>query len=162
MRKPFSTILALGLILTAVLAGGCGNGLTTTRLPSVATTFVFTTQPAGAAPGKLFTTQPVVSVTDDYGNVFGSWSTPITLTITAGTGTSGARLSGTVTVAPAQGKATFSDLAIDLAGPVYRLTAASGSLRSASSIVFAVAVPASSAPAGTPPATVAPTAPKTT
>jgi hypothetical protein len=162
MNKLFMTFMTAGLILSAILAGGCSAGNTTTRLPSVATTFVFTTQPAGAAPGKPFTTQPVVSVTDDYGNLFAGWSTPITLTITSGTGASGAKLSGTVSVTPAQGAATFSGLSIDLAGAVYRLTATSGTLRPASSIVFAVAAPASSAPASTPLATVAPTVAKTT
>ena len=43
----------------------------------------------------------------------------VTITITAGTGTAGAVLSGTVTVQGRSGVATFTDLGIDLAG--YRL-----------------------------------------
>jgi hypothetical protein len=159
MKKQVTAFLSAALILSTTLSGGCGGGNTTSKPVTTATTFVFATQPAGAAPGKPFATQPVVSVTDDYGNVMPGWSDPVTLIITAGTGATGAKLSGMVTVSPAQGKVTYADLSIDLAGPVYRLTATSGNLRPASSVVFAVAVPP---PPSSAPATTGPTAPKTT
>lgn len=153
MRKLI-IFLAAALVLSTILSGSCGASKTTTTKPPEATTFVFTTQPAGAVPGKPFTTQPVVTATDDYGNVINSWSTPVTLAITHGAGTSGAKLSGTVTVTPASGVATFIDLSIDLAGATYSLTATSDNLRPGKSIVFVVAAPTSSVPSSTAPATV--------
>jgi hypothetical protein len=47
----------------------------------------------------------------------------VTLAILEGTGTTGATLSGTTTVAAVAGVATFSDLSIDLPGTGYTLWA---------------------------------------
>src|SRR5207249_876523 len=62
----------------------------------------------------------------------------VTLTITTGTGTSGARLSGTTTAAAVAGVATFSTLSVDKSGPGYTLSATAGSLSGTTSAAFAV------------------------
>ncbi|MDQ6709541.1 MAG: right-handed parallel beta-helix repeat-containing protein [Candidatus Dormibacteraeota bacterium] len=86
----------------------------------------FTTQPSGAAAGTAFGTQPVLSVEDAGGNrESGDNSTMVTLSITPGTGQTGAAL--TCTTNPqtvSSGAASFSGCAIDLASASqYRLHA---------------------------------------
>jgi hypothetical protein len=139
MKKINLIALVLTLALPVALIAGCSSSTTTTSVTPVATTFVFTTQPAGATAGTAFTTQPVVSVTDDYGNVDTGYTGAVTLAITSGTGASGATLSGTTTVTAIDGVATFTDLSIDTAGTGYSLTATSGSLLYATSDSFDVA-----------------------
>ncbi len=57
------------------------------------TQVVFTTEPTGASKGVAFTTQPVVEVEDAFGDVVTSdSSSTVTLAITPGTGTAGAKL----------------------------------------------------------------------
>ncbi|MCA8916950.1 MAG: hypothetical protein KDB90_16285 [Planctomycetes bacterium] len=94
-----------------------GNGVVLT-----ATQLVVVTQPAGAAPGVAFATQPVVQVQDASGIVITSDNTTqVTVSITPATGASGAVLSGTATVTAVNGVVTFSGLSIDLAGTGYTL-----------------------------------------
>jgi len=66
---------------------------------------------------------------------------PVTLIITAGTGTNGATLSGATTVNAVNGVATFSGLIIDKAGTGYTLTATIGTLTAAISSAFNVVHP---------------------
>ena len=75
----------------------------------------YTTQPAGAAAGAAFGTQPVVTVQDAFGNTVTSGADStinVTMTIQTGTGT----LQGTVTKTAVAGVATFTNLRIDPAG----------------------------------------------
>ena len=102
----------------------------------------FTTSPAGAISGSGFTTQPVVKVQDGGSNITTPSSAAVTVTITPGTGTSGAVLSGTTTVSALNGVATFSGLSIDLPGAAYTLTATSNGVTSAVSSAFNVTLPA--------------------
>ncbi|MCB9893030.1 MAG: hypothetical protein H6839_01110 [Planctomycetes bacterium] len=108
--------------------------------PGPATQLVLVTQPAGAAPGVAFTTQPVVQVQDSTGALVSSDnSTQVTVSITAATGTSGAVLSGTTTVTAVNGVVTFSGLSIDLAGSGYTLDFTDGgALTDATSNTFDV------------------------
>ncbi len=69
------------------------------------------TQPAGAASGAAFTTQPVVRVLDNAGLVIASGANA-TLAVTASIGSGGGTLGGTVTVNAVAGVATFTNLAI--------------------------------------------------
>jgi hypothetical protein len=64
-----------------------------------------------------------VAVQDGSGNTYTNFTEDVTVAILAGTGTAGATLSGTTTVAGVAGVATFSDLSIDLPGTGYTLTA---------------------------------------
>ena len=56
----------------------------------VASKLAFTTQPSGAAAGVAWATQPKVTVQDAFGNTITTSTASVTLSITSGTGTSGA------------------------------------------------------------------------
>jgi hypothetical protein len=87
------------------------------------TRLVFSTQPSGAAAGEPLGTQPVVTVPDIISKKLNAAMPAVTLSITEGTGTVGAELSGAVTVNVVDGLAVFTDLGIDKAGTGYTLTA---------------------------------------
>ncbi len=83
-------------------------------------------QPAGAVAGAPFATQPSFELRDAGGSLVVG-PVPVTVAIGAGSGTPGAALLGTTTVAAAGGIATFSGLRIDRAGGAYVLVASAGS-----------------------------------
>jgi hypothetical protein len=95
----------------------------------------FTVQPAGAAVGTAFTTQPVIAIQDAGGNTVATSVASVTLSITTGTGTSGAALTctGGLTTAAVNGLATFSGCQLSKVGVGYTLKASSGSLAAATS-----------------------------
>ena len=87
-----------------------------------ATQLVVVTQPAGATPGVAFTSQPVVEIRDvSNALVSNDSTTQVTVSITAATGTTGAALSGTLTIIAVNGVVSFAGLSIDLAGTAYTL-----------------------------------------
>ena len=77
----------------------------TTPIQVVATGLRFTTLPAGTIAGAVFTTQPVVSAVDAFGNV----DTDFTETVTLSESSAGA-IDGDIDVAAVAGVATFSGL----------------------------------------------------
>jgi hypothetical protein len=69
----------------------------------------------------------VVQVEDAFDNVANSAPAAVTLALSAGSGTAGARLGGTLTQSTGStGRASFDDLAIDRSGMAYSLTASAG------------------------------------
>ncbi len=73
------------------------------------------TQPAGAAAGEPFTTQPVLEVHDGRGNVVTNDNATV---VTTSIATGGGSLSGTASVTAVAGVVTFTDLAIGgMVGP---------------------------------------------
>jgi hypothetical protein len=104
--------------------------------PSVRLAFI--TQPSNASSGAAIAPAVQVVVQDAQGNTVTSATTSVTLAITTGTGTSGAVLGGTLTVAAVNGVATFSTVTIDKVGTGYTLTATATSLTSAASTAFTV------------------------
>ena len=101
----------------------------------------FTQSPSSSTGGIAFTTQPKVAVQDQNGNVVTSDASNVTLSISSGTGTTGATLSCTSNpLAAGGGVASFSGCAIDKAGTGYTLTATDGSLTSATSSSFTISV----------------------
>ena len=115
-----------------------------TILEGEPTKLIFTVQLSGAKAGTPFETQPKVAIADIYGNVVTSSRASVTLSITPGTGTAGAILSGTKTLIAEGGLgglAVFTDLSIDRAGSGYMLTATSSGLTSATSQAFDVVAP---------------------
>jgi len=96
----------------------------------------FTTQPIGAAAGQIFGTQPVIQIQDNSGNLITSSSVTVTLAI--GTNPGSGSLTGTISVSAVNGVATFSDLAISVAGNGYTLSASSSGLTGATSSTFNV------------------------
>ncbi len=143
MRKNFLTVF---IILSAVLAvvTGCQAGTEPAPTsPSPLTDqsgtpakLAFITQPGDAVAGSPLSTQPVVVIQDDSGNVVTSSIMPVKLTITSGTGSSGAGLFGPSTVNAVDGEVRFQNLSVNKAGTGYTLTASSGDLTPAVSTPF--------------------------
>ena len=102
-----------------------------------ASKLAFTTQPGGGAAGAAWATQPKVTVQDAFGNTITTSSASVTLTITSGTGTSGAVLTCTANPkAAASGVVTFAGCKINLAGSSYTLTATTAGLTNGVSTAF--------------------------
>ena len=89
---------------------------------TTANQLVFITQPEGATINNPFATQPVLEV-EDNGVLVTSDLSPITLTISAGTGPSGAALSSTCTGRETAGIVTYSGCSINMVGNGYQLFA---------------------------------------
>lgn len=149
------TIPAFFALVAACAGGGSSS--------SSGAALVFSTQPggSGAIAGVSLPVQPVVTIEDAKDQVVDS-ATPVTISITPGSGGSGAMIlgadsTGSVTVNAVKGVATFSGVAIVPFGSGYTLTAASPGLTSATSDPFDVGqAPVSSM---TPVATPSPAAP---
>ena len=109
---------------------------------AAASKLAFTTQPANAAAGSVFGTQPVIKTQDTFGNnstVGLAASSNVTVALTAGTGP----LQGTVTLnigtGAGNGTVTYTNLRIDVPGTDKQLTATSSTgLTSTLSSVFTV------------------------
>jgi hypothetical protein len=106
--------------------------------PGNATQLVYIEQPGNASINTAFTPEPVVAIEDASGNIVTTDLSPVTLTITPGTGTSGAKLSASCSGTEFYGVVTFSSCTIDTAGQGYTLTATDGSLSPATSSAFSV------------------------
>ena len=106
--------------------------------PGGATKLAFTVQPSAVVAGAAIAPAVQVTVQDAQGKTVTSSTASITMSITSGTGTSGAVLGGTLTRAAVNGVATFSDLTLDKAGTAYTLTAAATGLTSTASTAFSV------------------------
>jgi hypothetical protein len=128
------TLTATGPDLTAAVSSSV------TITAGSPTKLSFTTQPVGALSGVTFSTQPVLAIQDAGGDTVTSSTAAVTLSITSGTGTAGAILSGTTTVYAVDGVASFVDLSIAQVGSDYTLTATSGGLTDATSTSFTVTV----------------------
>jgi hypothetical protein len=105
-----------------------------------ATQLVVTGQPTGTTSGAAISPAVLVTARDALGNRSTQFVGNITMSITAGTGTAGAMLSGTKIVAAVAGMATFSTLNIDRAGTGYTLSAVASGLSGATTDPFAIAV----------------------
>jgi hypothetical protein len=105
---------------------------------------VFTVQPVKETAGESFYDQPVVAVEDQFNNVCNSAKLDITVSITPGTGTPGAVLSGTTTLISTGGfggLAQYSYLSIDLVGSGYTLTAVASNNMTATTDKFDIVEP---------------------
>ncbi len=118
-----------------VSAPGGGNP------PSSPVKLAFLQQPSNALTGATLSPAVQVVVEDANGNVVPAATNPISLTLAGGTG-----LGGTLTVAPQNGVATFSDLTVNTAGTGLTLSAASPNLTSATSVAFTINAPSSGPP----------------
>jgi hypothetical protein len=123
--------------ITAFSAGLAEGTQQETVVPGAPARLVFTTQPSvNNIAGVSFSSQPAVTVEDAWNNTATTSNAPVTLEITPGSGTSGAILSGAVTVNAVNGVATFSGLSINLGGKNYTLKATSSPLIPATSNAF--------------------------
>jgi hypothetical protein len=92
-----------------------------------------------ASAGQSIATPAVaVAVEDQFGNVVTTSVAPVAVAITAGTGASGAVLSGTNSVAAVSGVATFTALSLNRPSSTYTLTASASGLASAVSLPIAI------------------------
>jgi PKD repeat protein len=97
---------------------------------------VFTVQPGTSEAGAAIAPAPRVTVVDAGGNVVTTATDSINLAI--GNNPGGGTLSGTTTVAAANGVAAFSAVGIDKSGASYSLLASSGTLTGSTSAAFDV------------------------
>jgi Invasin, domain 3 len=132
--------VGVGYTLTSTSTGlrsVTSDNFTITNAPP--TQLAFTVQPVNATAGATITPAVQVSAQDQFGNLAPAFAGSVGVEITAGTGTSGAALSGGAAVTPVGGVATFSALSIDKAGAGYTLTAPSaGGLSAATSAAFTI------------------------
>lgn len=130
-----------GYTYTATASGLAGaSSATFSVTPGAAVTLAFTAQPGPTASGATLVPAVRVTAQDALGNTVAGFAGSVTLTLATGTGTAGATLSGTTTVAAVAGVALFSDLSIDKAGAGYALTAGAPGLAGANSAGFDVTV----------------------
>jgi len=124
--------------VTATVAQLTPVVFTATCLPGPAAKLVFLVQPSSV--GALSSINPAiqVGVRDAWSNIVASGSLSIQVWITAGTGTSGATLSGSNIQGSVGGVATFDQLTIDKAGAAYTLTALCAGVTAAVSAPFSV------------------------
>jgi hypothetical protein len=99
----------------------------------------FGVQPSAENSATAISPAVTVRILDAGGNLTASGAS-VTVSITNGTGTSGAHLGGTVTAGASSGTATFGTLTIDSAGAGYTLNANSGILTGATSSPFTINV----------------------
>jgi hypothetical protein len=140
---------AMGYTLTAssgALTPANSNSFNVIGVPSK---LAFTTQPSSSTTGVPFATQPVVAIQDSAGNIITNSSASVFLSITAGTGTEGATLSGVISnVSAVGGMASFSGLSIDRAGTGYTLNASAVGLETIISNTFNITSPVLPASSG--------------
>ncbi len=128
------TAAAITLSLSACSSTDKAAGPTGAATPSK---LAFSAQPGGVQSGNVMA--PVqVQLLDALGNVIAGATNNVTLSIVSGTGTAGAVLGGTVTVAAVNGVASFANLTMDKAGAGYILTASEAALTGATSTPFDV------------------------
>src|SRR5207247_6525465 len=111
--------------------------------PAAAKRLVLTGQPTSVTAGATITPAVTVTVQDGLGNTVTGFSGNVTVAI--GTNPGGGALSGTTTVAAADGVATFSTLSINRMGTGYTLTASGTGLATGGSAAFNVSAGSASA-----------------
>lgn len=123
LKIRFTLATVLGLFVTAAIAES-------------ATTLRFEKSPAWVLPGQTFPV--VVRAENADGSLDEGFVGEVVLSIKTGSGAVGARLSGTTVVIAVAGRASFTDISVDLCGPEYVLIAAARSLTRAESGPFDV------------------------
>jgi dUTPase len=131
----------VGHTLNATDLGGAGAGNVTSSAfditASTANHLVFGTQPTTTTAGASIASFSV-EARDAANSLLTGFIGNVTVTITGGTGTSGATLSGTTTVAASGGIATFTGLSINKKGTGYRLSVTAAGLAGTTSNTFTI------------------------
>src|SRR5436190_1938574 len=140
MRSPSSAFDArllrgAALLVSSLFLATCERGPTA---PAVPTQLAFNVEPTTTTAGHQITPAVQVTALDAGGRPVPGFTQNVTLTLTAGTGTSGATLTGTTTVAAANGVATFYTLSLDKSSTDYTLTATASGLSAATSAPFEI------------------------
>jgi len=120
------------------------NGLTSAQSgtfdisPAAAQSLVILTQPSNAKSGQVISPPSRVQVSDAFGNAIPGYATPVRVVIGRDPNLGLSSLSGTLTVTPASGIATFGDLSLSPSGSGFTLRFTSGSLPGQESATFDV------------------------
>src|SRR5207248_10936116 len=126
---------ATGYTLTASASGFAPVTSTAFDItPGTANQLAFTVQPSNTLAGAAMSPAVQVSALDAAGNPVPSFTG--TVTVALGTNPGGSTLSGTTTVAAANGVASFSPLTLDKTGTSYALTATAAGLTPTTSSGF--------------------------
>lgn len=129
---------ATGYTLQAASSGLTGATSTVFNVaPGTANQLAFTVQPVTTPSGTAITPAVVVIAQDALGNLVPTFNANVTISINSGP--SGAILTGTPTVAPSAGVATFANLILDKVG-TYTLRASASGAAGATSASFDVTV----------------------
>ena len=126
------------LALTSGLTGATSGPFDIAAGP--ASQLVVSVQPGTVTAGAPITPGVEVQALDLLGNLATAFNGNVTVAISSGTGTPGATLGGTITVAAVSGIATFSALTIDKAGTGYTLSAAASGVTDATTTAFDIMV----------------------
>ena len=148
---PLSIAVSTTVQAIAILQGSpsaIASSILTITAAHAPVKLAFLQQPSNALTGATISPAVQVAVEDSSGTVVTNATDPVTLTLTGGTS-----LAGTLTAAPRNGIATFSNLSVNAAGAGYTLSATSPGLASATSTSFTIS--ASSSGAGRSPAKLA-------
>ena len=103
---------------------------------SSATHLVFTVQPTSTIVNVAILPPIQVAAQNSFGSADTTYANGITIAIASNANPGGATLSGTLTVTPVRGVATFNNISINSAGSGYRLLATAPSVASATSATF--------------------------
>jgi len=125
---------AAAALVAGAAALGCGRSATQPPSAGAAAKLSFTVQPSNATAGAGIV--PAVAIQDASGNTVTSATGAVTVALGANPG--GGTLSGTTTVNPVNGVATFSGLSVNKAASGYTLVASSIPLTSATSAAFTI------------------------
>ena len=129
-----------GYTLTAAASGVVGATSAAFEVTAgQADRLVFVVQPTSTTAGATISPAVEVVVHDSLGNTVTTFVGDVTLSIRAGTGTTGAALAGTTTVVATAGVATFSDLSINYSGTGYELSATGAGIAGVTSAPFDIA-----------------------
>ncbi len=129
------TLLAASPNLTSATSVAFTINAPSSGPPPTPTRLAYLQQPSNAVTGAAISPAVQVAVEDASGNVFSTATNPITVALLGGTG-----LTGTLTVVPQNGIATFSNLQVSNAGS-YTLSATIPNLTAATSGSFTITVP---------------------
>ncbi|HET9708558.1 MAG TPA: Ig-like domain-containing protein, partial [Gemmatimonadales bacterium] len=110
----------------------------TAVIPAPGKQLTFTAGPPASAQAGTAITPLAVSALDSLGNVATGFTGQISLSITSGTGKTGAHLLGTTAVSASAGVATFTTVNVDSTGIGYTLTAGAAGLTSGTSSAFTI------------------------
>src|SRR3989442_1241938 len=126
-----------GVLVSSLFLATCERGPTG---PTVPTQLAFNVEPTTTTAGHQVTPAVQVTALDARGRPVPGFTQNVTVTLTAGTGTSGATLAGTKTVAAANGVASFPALSIDKSGSYWLAATAPGAgLNAGTSTDFSIA-----------------------
>ena len=129
------TLLAASPNLTSATSVAFTINAPSSGPPPTPTRLAYLQQPSNAVTGAAISPAVQVAVEDASGNVLPTATNPITVALVGGTG-----LTGTLTVVPQNGIATFSNLQVSNAGS-YTLSATIPSLTAATSGSFTITAP---------------------